>query len=350
MLAWEDIGHLNNTMPTAPYDTLESILNAARVRLNDAIASLGGDVLKDIAVFTPQIVNNAWRRLQELLANYGFAALNREAIFASVPAVVGSDYGIQVWFNWASYFDGSSLQSAPLLPQDMIAPLDLFERVHGTGTVVYTPMDQLFNGLPTVAKQALNRVWEWRQETVYMPGAIGLTDLRLRYAAYLADFNIGAQATLTSNIDNATTSIPVTYLSGGTIANAEYFQIDNEIFLVSAGGNTATLTVATRPVQGSAAAPHIAGAIVTVLPLAVPVPIMRSLNSFAWFVCSEMAKARGDMDAGTFDQMAAEAAQQIFNRDPRQGKSIFNRAEYNRMQNKYTPVEGPAGPRGGPKE
>jgi hypothetical protein len=50
---------------TAPYDSLENVLNTARVRLNDAIQQLGGDIMKDSQPFTQQMANSAWRRLQE---------------------------------------------------------------------------------------------------------------------------------------------------------------------------------------------------------------------------------------------------------------------------------------------
>lgn len=256
-------------MATAPYDILDTVLNTARVRLNDAIASLAGDVLTDTQPFTQTMANAAWRRLQDLLANYGFQRLKQEKIFPAVPAVTSTDYGSQVFISWSEYFDGTGPQAAPLLPQDMIAPYDLWERVGGT-TGNFSPMDQLLNGLPTVAKGPLNRVWEWREETVYMPGASGITDIRLRYAAYLGDFE--------------------------TVDTTEWYQ--------------------------------------------QPVPIMRSLNSLAWFICSEMAKSRADLDAGEFDALAIDAARQIWNRDPAQPRSIFKASEYGKMTGRYTPLQG----------
>ncbi len=265
-------------MPTAPYDTVETVLQAARVRLNDAIQSIAGEILTDTAPFSQQATNNAWRRLQDELANKGFARLKQETIYPSVPACIPTDYGTQVWFSWANYFDGNANQSAPVLPQDMIAPYELWERVHGS-TGNYSPMDQLLNGLPTVAKGTLNRVWEWREETIYMPGATGLTDVRLRYAAYLQDF----------------------------VANSP--------------------TLAT-PWYGQ------------------PVPIMRSLNALAWFVCGEMARARTDLDAGYFDAQGTQAAEMIWNRDPAQPRSVFKTSEYGKMPDKYTPATGATGPRG----
>jgi hypothetical protein len=262
-------------MPTAPYDNLEVVVNTARVRLNDAIVLIGGEILTDTAVFTTTVVNAAWRRLQELLSNYGFQSLNRELIYVGVPATLSSDQGIFVWFNWVNYYNGSALVAFPVLPQDMIAPLSVEERISGA-TTNFVPMDQVFNGLPTAPKSTLNRVWEWRQETIYMPGATGTTDIRLRYAGFLADF----------------------VASGTTAFTAQ------------------------------------------------PVPIMRSLNSFAWFICSEMARARGDIDAGIFDQNAMAAAEQIWNRDWRQDRSLFKGSEVGKMTDATTPTKGPAGPRG----
>lgn len=262
-------------MPAAPYDTLEMVVNTARVRLNDAIVSINGEILTDLASFTPTVINAAWRRLQELLSNYGYAALNSELLYIGVPATLAADQGTFVYMNWVNYFNGSALVGFPVLPQDMIAPLSLEERANGT-TINFQPMDQCFNGLPTMPRGSLNRLWEWRKETIYMPGATAITDLRLRYAAFLPDF-----------VPSSTT--PFTNQS---------------------------------------------------------VPLMRSLNSFAWFVCSEMARARGDLDAGVFDTNAATAAEQIWNREWRQDRSLYKGSEVGKMTDQFTPTKGPTGPRG----
>lgn len=269
-------------MPSPPYDTVEMVLQSARVRLNDAIQSINGDILTDLAAFTPQVVNNAWRRLQEYLADRGCAALNRETILPAVPAWGSADPGKFVSFNWATYSDGVNLWAVPVLPQDMIAPLDFYERVTGSNAI-FTPMDQVFNGLPTAnpaggvaARDSLNRLWEWRQETIYMPGASGTTDIRMRYAGYLADF----------------------------------------VYVAPPGGPG----------------------------WSVPVSIMRSLSSFAWYVCSEMARARGDMDAGQFDQYAMEGAEQIWNRDYREGRRLYKRAELGKMADPRSKTAGANSP------
>jgi len=262
-------------MANAPYDTLQDVLNTSRVRLNDAIESLGGDILTDDAVFTLTFVNAAWRRLQQVMAYCGVSILKREFMWFSVPAATQTDYGTQVWFNWDTFFDGTNFQPAPILPSDLIFPLDMWERVHGsTGT--YYPMDQPENGFPTVALEALNRRWEWRDNKVYMPGTTGLTDLRIRYMGLLADF-----------LDNTEQSFDTQF-----------------------------------------------------------VPVVNILSPFAWFVCSEVAKSRGDLDAGQFDTLAQQETRYLFDRDAQQGKSIYKRSEYGKMVDFDTPLQGPAGPRG----
>jgi hypothetical protein len=241
-----------------------------------------------------------------------------------------------------TYFDGTSNQAAPVLPQDLIVPLELFERVHGS-TANYVPIDREYNALPTAPRQALNRLYQWRQETIYLPGATGLTDILMRYAGYLTDFLVGLQDTLASTITSGVTTIPVT--SGLTIVNGTYIQIDSELMLVTAGGGTTSLT-ATRNQLGTVAAAHTGGANVYVNFRNIPVPLMRCANSFAWFLAGECARPRADLDAGWFDQQGMMAAEQVWNRDYRQDRALYKGSELGKQPDKDSATQGPAGPRG----
>jgi hypothetical protein len=263
-----------------PLDTLETAVNMARVRLNDAIQAIGGDIFTDTAVFTFSVIQASWRRIQSALSDLGWQGENRETHLLAVPACTAADQGTRVYFNWAQYFDGTNPQAAPVLPNDCLAPLDLAERPTGS-TGFYTPMDQCFNGLPTAPRTYLNRCWEWRGQLVgsnaiFMPGALIPTDILFRYQGGFPDF-----------VPAATTA----------------FAAQN-------------------------------------------IPIVNCLSAFAQYLCSEVARPRGDLDAKTFDDAARDETILIWNRDPRQGRSIFNRADYNKMVGPDTPTLGPAGPRG----
>lgn len=179
----------------APYDTVNTVLNTARVRLNDAIASLGGDVLTNAQPYTQQFANTAWRRMQDFLANLGYARLTQEVILTGLPPTESADPASQVWLNWSQYFDGVNYfapPNTPVLPLDLILPLKVWERWTGQNAV-FTPMEMWIDGIPTWTKQNRNLVWEWREDALYMPGSLNTMDLRIRYAAYLPDFiTVGA--------------------------------------------------------------------------------------------------------------------------------------------------------------
>jgi hypothetical protein len=175
-------------MPSAPYDIIETILNAARVRLNDAIQSLRGDILTDDAPFTTQAVNNAWRRFQRRLASLGYQGLETEAaIFSALPVVSGTDPATQVSLSWSGYFNGATTDDTIALPQIFMAPLELWERPNGSAGN-FNRMDLILNGLPMVQKHDWNQIWEWRADAIWMAGALALTDLRIRFQRYFADF------------------------------------------------------------------------------------------------------------------------------------------------------------------
>lgn len=229
-----------------PYDTVESALQLARTRLNDAMLSINGEILTDTAPFTQTIVNGAWRRLQQYLSNLGFTMMTNEVILFGVPTVnqAVNDPALQVWVNWSQYFDGVNYFNAPVVPQDFIQPLRLWERWSGFNSP-FMEMRQQLDGLPACPKTQFNRIWEWRDNAIYMPGAQMVTDLRIRYLRYLPDF-----------IDQGSTP---------------WYQQS--------------------------------------------MSIMGCRDAMADYICYEMAKPRGDLNADDFLKRAEAEANLIFNRE-----------------------------------
>jgi len=175
---------------TAPYDTLDSILNTTRIRMNDAIQSLGGEILADTQVYTQQMANDAWRKMQAFLANLGYSRLKNQFIGTAYPVVASTDPSSQTYLSWTNFFDGNSFYSSPsvvLIPQDFICPLRMWERQTGSNSS-FQPMTLAPDGLPDCQKTAWNRFFEWREDAIYMPGSLYSMDLRVEYAAYLQDF------------------------------------------------------------------------------------------------------------------------------------------------------------------
>lgn len=178
-------------MATAPLDTIGSVLNTARTRVNDAIQALGGNTLTNAADFTPVIVNVAWRVLQNKLRAIGFtgfAKIKQDLIVSSLPPSASADPAVQNYITWAGFYDGSTTNAAIVLPQAFLSPLVLWERPHGINAN-FRLMDPTLNGIPTNgAKQSRNLNWDWRNDQLCFPGTTITWDLRVRCLTLLADF------------------------------------------------------------------------------------------------------------------------------------------------------------------
>ena len=175
---------------SSPYDTVDSVLNVGRVRMNDAIVSIGGDILTDGQPFTQVMANMAWRRLQSFLANLGYSRFKKPLVMEGFPVVGNMDPASQTWLNWSEFFDGTSYYvppNTPVLPQDLILPLRLWERITGTNSP-FVKMEMSVDALPDFRKTAYNRMWLWENDTIYMPGSLYSMDIRIEYASFLPDF------------------------------------------------------------------------------------------------------------------------------------------------------------------
>lgn len=187
-------------MPTLPptvasnYDSVTDLLNASRFRLNDKISSLyptGGKILDETTASTQQAVFNAFRKIQDLLCDFGAERFQAEVIIPDIPVVTSQDPASQISLSWSEYFDGSNFSSTPVLPDNLILPLWIAERPSGQNCpfprVDNPNMTCCTDGLPMLPKQQRNGCWEWRGDTIYAPGATVTVDWRIRYRAYLQD-------------------------------------------------------------------------------------------------------------------------------------------------------------------
>jgi hypothetical protein len=174
-------------------DSVTTVLNSARHRLNDRLPSLlasGGKVLETEDAFSQQCTNDAWRWLQENLADLGYTPLKNEAIITGLPAITNQDPAAQQFISWNSFFDGTNYQSAPVLPSNLVHPLKVWERwTNQNQYFPKDPMDCYLDGMPSQSKTVLyNGFWEWRNAAIYLPGSAMSMDLRVLYVQYLPDF------------------------------------------------------------------------------------------------------------------------------------------------------------------
>lgn len=187
--------------PAGVYDSLNTILNSARFRLNDKLKSLqpfNGKILDETIPSTQQAVNNAWRKFQSALSGFGVEKYKGEVIISNVPPTTNMDPASKCSLSWFNFFDGTNYSATPILPSELIIPLWMSERTAGQNRPFPRPeepnMRNMPDGLTLTYKFQANREWEWRDEILWIPGAIIAKDFRIGYRKYLRDFvDVGAR-------------------------------------------------------------------------------------------------------------------------------------------------------------
>lgn len=173
---------------SAPYSVVQEAMDLARVRLNDAIQQLSGDILKDSQPFSQTMANAAWRRLQHFLANMGYARLVDEVVIKAVPIAGNFDPASQCWLDWTGFYDGTQIWQNYSLPQKCSFPLKIWDRVSGFNAGWGHPLVQAMDGMPATFKYQRNAMFDWRNDRIYMPGTNMPVDLRIRFGQYLPSF------------------------------------------------------------------------------------------------------------------------------------------------------------------
>ena len=171
----------------SPYDMVEAVLEWTRVRVNDAIKSIGGEVLTDVAPFTQTMTNMGWSRLQRNLDNLGFSRSTQEIIIPALPVTNTIDPAIFCFIDWTQYFDGTGYTPGLCLPPNLIVPKYIGERQTAVGGR-FQEMLLAIDGMPQYYKSTSNRVWDWRNDKIYIPGSTVQMDLFIRFEGFMPDF------------------------------------------------------------------------------------------------------------------------------------------------------------------
>lgn len=173
---------------TAPYEIVESAMNKARVRLNDAIQQLSGDILKDSQPFSQEMANGGWETMQQFLANMGYARLIDETVITGLPICASADPATQCWIDWTGFYDGTQVWQNYALPQRCSFPLKVWDRVSGFNAGWGRPLEQAMDGMPATFKYQRNAIFDFRNDRIYMPGTNISVDLRVRFAQFFPSF------------------------------------------------------------------------------------------------------------------------------------------------------------------
>lgn len=193
--------------PTPPYPFLSDVLNDARGICNDLIVSIDGQTLTNTQEFTLIYVNHAYRACQQFLVSLGYLRfLNPDFLILKLPAVNSLDTAGQVTLDWTGYNNGSGLNVAIVLPQNLVKPSKLAERASSYSATADNPNENQFidmdgpeqgiTRIPAIKKEGWNRIWLWNNDQIWMPGASMTTDLKIDFQSFLPDFTSTTDATV----------------------------------------------------------------------------------------------------------------------------------------------------------
>lgn len=173
---------------TSPYPTAEEILQAARVLINDANISINGNILADNQPYVFPMLEEVYEDFQDILIAAGVNTYSKYAVISAVPVVALADPTIQIQIDYVGTFDGLNNTAQPQLPVDMLEPLEFWERQTvpppSVNTNAWLPMKQASDSISTRQQSPRFSLWDWEDDTLFLPGATQVNDLKCKYLAY----------------------------------------------------------------------------------------------------------------------------------------------------------------------
>lgn len=168
----------------APFAPLESILNITRSKINDAGGpnGLAGSILNDSQPYTFTMSQERYLYLQDRLISGGVETFTRYGYIKCIPPAANVNPRIMVNITFHGYFNGMDINPRVVLPPSCLKPLEIWECQ--SGGQKWAPMRQLPSSLSTHARTGRFCVWDYKQDTLYMPGASLQNDLRLKMLTY----------------------------------------------------------------------------------------------------------------------------------------------------------------------
>lgn len=188
------------------YPNLQGMMDLFRSMVNDDGSGQdgpqGGIIATNTAPFTLPFLNASIRWVYRKLRNIGDPALIVDNyLLLGIPALTGPNPAVQVSLGFLGYFDGFTNHSKWTLPAGAMGIDRAWERVSGTG-LDFFPMNAAPDGLAPMQQTSTMRMYEWRGNAMWMPGAVESVDLRLRSKITMPDI-------LGPSLNFATTYVPI---------------------------------------------------------------------------------------------------------------------------------------------
>ena len=198
------------------FPSVLTITNLARSMVRDDMAGATntpgeGQILVNnitTSVTMANLFNSAVRSISRKLRLVSAPMLIADNyIILNIPPLWGptgfqvADPSVQVRVTFNGYFDGTQWHASYALPHGVYQVIRCWERENSSNDT-FADMGEPSNGLAGVYQTNGWGRWEWRQDSVVLPGSLDYRDLRLRYWMIL-------DAYMVANANPATTYLPI---------------------------------------------------------------------------------------------------------------------------------------------
>lgn len=332
------------TTLTGGYPSLETIMSLVRLHINDWQKGLTltpgeGKITTDNPLQSPQTIpalSSSIREVYRELRNAGDPTLIHDNVQVNLPANSVTGPTIQTYLSYTGYWDGGVLNPSPVLPPDMLRPLELWEQQTGN-QLPFVPMRQPQFGLPSRNQTFALGEWEWRGDRLYFVGILAPVTIRLRYLTALAQF-FPPQIYITGWSVSGNT---VTFLAANTLTAGQSVYISGFVNSTIFNGVTATVLPGVSPFQFQIALAGVTGN--SDFGVALPVqnysfifantfiPIMDCEEAVSYKCAAKISKPLSGVVPGNTDLTASakDAMQQLKNAVARRAQgTIYRRQEY----------------------
>lgn len=173
-------------LASSAFNTAEDVLTRVRTIINDSEVT-GGDVLTDTAPFTFDLLNAGYEQVQSELVTVGVEVALTEAWVLNLPALTSLDPEARLVLDDTGcniiYPDPANdiIAVTPQLPVDLVQPMRIWERAHGTTNFVGDPMRQPNRGLTDAMQSSYLLEWEWKNDGLRFRGATQALDIKIEY-------------------------------------------------------------------------------------------------------------------------------------------------------------------------
>ena len=190
------MSNINPSAQPGTYPIADEVAQLARASVNDMLRDTAGRILTNSAPFTIPYLNSAIRKTQRYFANNGLTNYVKDnVILTGMAPAASTDPSVQVFVSKDGYFDGVKTNPSPVLPNDLILPLMVWERPTNSAAAFQVTNHIDEDGLPSRVPGGSLDIYEWRNDALNFIGATITIDLRLRYEAAITPVGVGANLT-----------------------------------------------------------------------------------------------------------------------------------------------------------